>query len=68
MRHPIQHASPLDECLGKNKPRISKIHLRFHEILDFSAFLEGFDTYRVLSPASNEVSIVPNVLGLQLVG
>ena len=42
MRHPIQHASPLDECLGTDEPRISKIHLRFHEILDFRVFLQVF--------------------------
>ena len=64
MRHPIQHTSPLDECLGKDKPRISKIHLRFHEILVFRLFLLVLHPFRVLSPVSNDVPIVPNVLGL----
>ena len=48
--------------------RISNIHLRFHEILDFSAFLDVFRTYWIVSPPSSDVSIVPDVYGRQLVG
>ena len=47
---------------------ISNIHLRFHEILDFSAFLDVFRTYWIVSPPSSNVSIVPDVYGRQLVG
>ena len=64
MRHPIRHASPLRECLGDHKFRIPKIHIRFHEILDFCAFLQPF---RVISPTSSDVSIVPDVFGVQSV-
>ena len=67
MRHPLQHASPLRECLGEDKLRIPKIHVRFHEILDFHAFLQVLHPFRVVSPASSDVSIVPDVFGLQLV-
>ena len=67
MRHPIRHASPLHECLGTGKLRILKIHIRFHETLDFNEFLQVLQPFRVVSQASNDISIVPGVFGLQLV-
>ena len=47
---------------------ISNIHLRFHEILDFSTFLDVFRSYWIVSPPSSDVSIVPDMSGVQPVG
>ena len=57
--HPIRQARPLYECLGTDKSRTSKIHVRFHQILNFTGmvFLEVFDTYRIVSLASSDVLI-----------
>ena len=47
--------------------RISNIHLRFPEILDFGAFLQVLHPFRIVSPASGDVSIVSDVFGPQLI-
>ena len=46
---------------------ISNIHLRFHEILDFGAFLQVLHPFRIVSPASGDVSIVSDVFGPQFI-